>query len=117
MQMSGKNAEYRLRKADARRFGFSSRGSTYFQPDGRVTIFGTTSEITERVRAEEAFRDANQFNTEIISRLAKGSLFTIGISVMWPGIVHGAPYRGLGRGCPGPERIGSLSTSVRNRCE
>ncbi len=72
MQMSGKTAEYRLRKADGTTIWVSSRGSAYFQPDGRVTIFGTTSEITERVRAEEAFRDANQFNTEIISQAGEG---------------------------------------------
>jgi len=53
MQVTDKTAEYRLRKADGTTIWVSSRGSAYFQPDGRVTIFGTTSDITERKRADE----------------------------------------------------------------
>ena len=67
-----KTAEYRLRKADGTMVWVRSRGSAYSQPDGRVTVFGTTSDVTERITAEEAFRDANQFNTEIISQAGEG---------------------------------------------
>ena len=67
-----KTAEYRLRKADGTTVWVRSRGSAYSQPDGRVTVFGTTSDVTERITAEEAFRDANQFNTEIISQAGEG---------------------------------------------
>ena len=49
-----KTAEYRLRKADGTMLWVRSKGSAYSQPDGRVTVFGTTSDITERKRAEEA---------------------------------------------------------------
>jgi PAS domain S-box-containing protein len=51
-----KSAEYRLRKADGTMLWVRSKGSAYFQPDGRVTIFGTTSDITERKRTEEALK-------------------------------------------------------------
>ncbi len=43
-----KTAEYRMRKADGSIFWVRSKGSAYPQPDGRVAIFGTTSDITER---------------------------------------------------------------------
>ena len=51
-----KTAEYRLRKADGTTLWVRSKGSAYSQPDGRVTVFGTTSDITERKQAEEALR-------------------------------------------------------------
>ena len=72
MRGTDKTAEYRLGKADGTMIWVRSRGSAYSQPDGRVTVFGTTSDITERITAEEAFRDANQFNTEIISQAGEG---------------------------------------------
>ena len=73
MQGTDKTAEYRLRKADGTTIWVRSRGSAYFQPDGSVTIFGTTSDDHgAESRAEEAFRDANQFNTEIISQAGEG---------------------------------------------
>ena len=55
-----KSAEYRLRKADGTVHWVRSKGSAYSQPDGRVTIFGTTSDITERKRAEEALRTSEE---------------------------------------------------------
>lgn len=64
--------EYRLQKADGTTLWVRSRCSAYSLPDGRVTIFGTTSDITEQVRAEEALRDANQFTTEIVSQAGEG---------------------------------------------
>jgi PAS domain S-box-containing protein len=67
-----KTAEYRMRKADGTTLWVRSKGSAYSQPDGRVTVFATTSDITERVRAEEALRDANQFNINIVSQAGEG---------------------------------------------
>jgi PAS domain S-box-containing protein len=64
--------EYRLQKADGTTIWVRSRCSACSQPDGRVTIFGMTSDITERIRAEEALRDANQFNMEIVSQAGEG---------------------------------------------
>ena len=72
MKGTDKTAEYRLRKADGTTIWVRSRSSTYSQPDGRISVFGTTSDITEWVRAEEALRDANQFNIEIVSQAGEG---------------------------------------------
>ena len=66
MQMTGKTAEYRLRKADGTTIWVRSRGSAYFQPDGRVTIFGTTSEITER-RWAGAYREMGREVLQILN--------------------------------------------------
>jgi len=51
-----KTAEYRIRKADCTTLWVRSKGSAYYYPDGRVTVFGTTSDITERKRAEQDYR-------------------------------------------------------------
>jgi PAS domain S-box-containing protein len=48
-----KTAEYRLRKGDGTMLWVRSKGSAYSQPNGRVTVFGTTSDITERKQAEK----------------------------------------------------------------
>ena len=48
--------EYRLQKADGTTIWVWSKGSAYSQSDGRVTAFGTTSDITERKRAEEELK-------------------------------------------------------------
>jgi len=55
-----KTAEYRMLKADGTTLWVLSKGSAYSQPDGRVTVFGTTSEITERKRAEEVLRESEE---------------------------------------------------------
>lgn len=52
--------EYRLKKADGTMLWFRSRGSAYCHPDGGVTVFGTTSDITDRKRAEEALRRSEE---------------------------------------------------------
>ena len=49
-----KTAEYRMRKADGTTLWVLSKGSAYSQSGDRVTVFGTTSEITERKLVEEA---------------------------------------------------------------
>jgi len=66
------SAEYRLIKADGTTIWVRSKGSAYLHTDGRITVYGTTSDITERKQVEEALRDANQFNREIISQLGEG---------------------------------------------
>jgi len=66
MQMTGKTAEYRLRKADGTTIWVRSIGSAYFQSDGRVTIFGTTSDITERKWAG-AYREMGREVLQILN--------------------------------------------------
>ncbi|MBN1236104.1 MAG: PAS domain-containing protein [Methanotrichaceae archaeon] len=51
-----KTAEYRLRRADGTALWVRSKGSAYSQADGQVTVFGTTSDITEQKEAEAALR-------------------------------------------------------------
>ncbi len=51
-----KTAEYRVQKGDFTMLWVRSKGSAYPQPDGRVTVFGTTSDIMERKRAEQDYR-------------------------------------------------------------
>ena len=60
IQMVGKDrsAEYRLRKADGTTIWVRTTGSAYSQQDGRVTVFGTTSDISDRKQAEKAQRDS-----------------------------------------------------------
>ena len=55
-----KTANYRLQKADGAMLWVRSKGSAYCQPDDRVTVFGTTSEITERKQTEEALRESEE---------------------------------------------------------
>jgi PAS domain S-box-containing protein len=51
-----KTAEYRLRKADGTTFLVLSKGSAY----GRFSVYGTTSDITERKRVEEALHESEE---------------------------------------------------------
>ena len=63
-------AEYRFQKADGTTISVRSRGSAYSQSDGRVTAFGTTSDITERKQAEEELRwHAAQLEAQVESSL------------------------------------------------
>ena len=55
-----KTAEYRMRKADGTTLWVRSKCSAYSQPEGRVGIFGTTSDITERKLTEEALHDSEE---------------------------------------------------------
>jgi PAS domain S-box-containing protein len=64
-----KTAEYRLRKADGTTLCVGSKGSAYSQPDGRVSVFGTTSDITKRKQAEEAFAESHKRLTDILDSL------------------------------------------------
>jgi PAS domain S-box-containing protein len=51
-----KTAEYRMQKSDGTMFWVRSKGSAY----GRFSVYGTTSEITERKQAEEALRESEE---------------------------------------------------------
>ena len=51
-----KAVEYRMRKADGTMFWVHSKGSAY----GRFSVYGTTSDITERKLAEEALRQEKE---------------------------------------------------------
>ncbi len=64
-----KTAEYRLRKADGTTLCVGSKGSAYSQPDGRVSVFGTTSNITERKQAEDAIGESHKRLTDILDSL------------------------------------------------
>jgi PAS domain S-box-containing protein len=68
----GKTAEYRLRKADGTTIWVRSRGSAYSHPDGRVTVFGTTSDITERKKAEETLRESEDRYRTVFSSACDG---------------------------------------------
>jgi len=61
--------EYRLQKADGTTRWVQSRCSAYSQPDGRVTIFGTTSDISERKQAEEELRASHLIIEGIINAI------------------------------------------------
>ena len=61
-----KTAEYRLLKADGTMIWVRSRGSAYSQPDGRVTVFGTTIDITERKWAG-AYREMGRAVLQILN--------------------------------------------------
>ena len=50
--------EYRLRKSDGTTLWVRTKGSAYLQPNGHVVAFGTTSDITDRIFAEEALRQS-----------------------------------------------------------
>jgi PAS domain S-box-containing protein len=62
-----KTAEYRMLKADGTMLWVYSKFSTYSQPDGRVTVFGTVSDITERKRAEEILK-AERLKLDIVTQ-------------------------------------------------
>ncbi|MHB8118207.1 MAG: PAS domain-containing hybrid sensor histidine kinase/response regulator [Methanothrix sp.] len=53
-------AEYRMRKADGSILWVRSRSSAHPQPDGRIMIFGTTIDITERKHAEQALLESEE---------------------------------------------------------
>ncbi len=55
-----KTAEYRLRKVDGTMLWVRSKGSAYCRPDGRVTVFGTTSDLTERKQAEKDLKESEE---------------------------------------------------------
>ncbi len=64
-----KTAEYRLRKADGTTLWVRSKGSAYSQPDGRVTVFGTTSDITELMQAKKTLRASHLIIEGIINAI------------------------------------------------
>jgi PAS domain S-box-containing protein len=64
--------EYRLRKVDGTTLWVRSRGSAYSQPDGRIIGFGTTSEITEHKREEEALRVSEEKYRTLYNNMREG---------------------------------------------
>ncbi len=60
-------AEYRLQKADGTMLWVRSKCSAYSRPDGKVTVFGTTSDITEQKQASEKLRESHQILEGIIN--------------------------------------------------
>jgi PAS domain S-box-containing protein len=64
-----KTAEYRLRKADGTTLWVRSKGSAYSQADGRVIVFGTTSDITEQKQAEKKLEESKDFLNKIIDSI------------------------------------------------
>ena len=63
------NVEYRLLRADGATIWVRSRASAYAQPDGRVTAFGTTSDITELKQMEMAQRESKEYLDKIINSI------------------------------------------------
>ena len=61
--------DYRLRKADGMTIWVRSKGSAYLLPDGKITAFGTTSDITESKKAEEELQESEQRLSNIIDFL------------------------------------------------
>jgi PAS domain S-box-containing protein len=52
--------EYRMRKPDGTTRWVRSKGSAYPQPNGHIVGVGTTTDITDRKRVEEALRETNE---------------------------------------------------------
>ncbi|MGA2068956.1 MAG: PAS domain-containing protein [Thermoguttaceae bacterium] len=64
--------EFRLRRPDGATLWVRSKGSAYLQPDGHVAGFGTTSDITERKRAEEALRYSEELYRSVVENIDAG---------------------------------------------
>ena len=62
--------EYRLQRADGATIWVRSRASAYSQPDGRITAFGTTSDITELKQMETSQRESKEFLDKIINSIS-----------------------------------------------
>jgi len=69
------NVEYRLRRSDGTFIWVRSRGSATSHPDGRITGFGTTSDIAEYKLTEEMLRESHQ--------ILEGIINTISVRVFW----------------------------------
>jgi PAS domain S-box-containing protein len=64
--------EYRLCKPDGTTVWVRSTGSAHTQPDGRIVVFGTTRDITEQKRAEEAVRESEQRYRSLFDNMLDG---------------------------------------------
>ncbi len=71
--------EYRLCRPDKTICWVRSRGSAYSQPDGHVTAFGTTTDITKQKQAEAALRDSEKKYQSLFDN-AQVALFRTSIS-------------------------------------
>ena len=61
--------DFRLRKADGTTIWVCAKGSAYSQPDGKITAFGTTSDITESKKSEEAIGESHKRLTDILDSI------------------------------------------------
>ena len=61
--------DFRLRKADGTTIWVRAKGSVYSQPDGKITAFGTTSDITKSKKAEEAISESHKRLTDILDSI------------------------------------------------
>ncbi len=62
-------AEYRMLKAGGSIVSVRSRSFAHPQPDGRITVFGTTIDINARMQAEETLDESKRHLTRIINVL------------------------------------------------
>ena len=65
------STEYRMKKADGSIIWVRSRGSVHSQPDGGITAFGTTSDITELKRDEEQLKRHSEHLEELVEERTK----------------------------------------------
>ena len=70
-------AEYRMRKADGSILWVRSRSSAHSQPDGRITVFGTTIDITERRHAEQALLENEERLRTLLFERSQDALMTL----------------------------------------
>ena len=70
-------AEYRMRKADGSILWVRSRSSAHSQPDGRITVFGTTIDITERKHAEQALLENEERLRTLLFERSQDALMTL----------------------------------------
>ncbi len=96
------STEYRLRKADGSTLWVRSRGSAYCQLDGGVTVFGTTSDIIEHRRGEEALK------LEIVTQNIGAGLAIISKDYR---TVHRHQYSGHCRGKGWPSSLRTIERS------
>ena len=61
--------DFRLRKADGTTIWVRAKGSAYSLPDSKITAFGTTSDITESKKAEEAIGESHKRLTDILDSI------------------------------------------------
>jgi len=61
-----------LIKADGSILWVRSKGSAHLQADGLTIALGTTSDITERKRAEESLRNSEERYRSVVENAAEG---------------------------------------------
>ncbi len=64
--------DYRLCTADDKLLWVRTQGRAQLQENGKVTIYGTTSDITRQKQAEEELIAVKQFNEDIVQNINEG---------------------------------------------